>query len=251
MVEHLQINLIWLILILGFALIGTIIAFLYYIFVQKPEIQRETQINTKKLLDFLHDPTITRIEVEKIAKTLGIEEFTVRDLLLDFARTESLPGLVVFPDLYYNFQYCKNVIQSLAEKHQTTELPLKLIAKALNTTKKNVDKILFELITKQELYGKIDTEKDVLILEPTKAVVSHPNCPFCGKEISSSSDKCSECGVTLDKCGVCNLVIGNDESTKCPFCGQPAHTDHLLEWLKLKGTCPHCKHRLTEELLEK
>ncbi|MEM3585844.1 MAG: hypothetical protein QXO71_00860 [Candidatus Jordarchaeaceae archaeon] len=45
----------------------------------------------------------------------------------------------------------------------------------------------------------------------------------------------------LSRCTVCNLEI-KEENRKvhCPFCGLPAHRDHLLEWLKIKGFCPNC-----------
>lgn len=44
-----------------------------------------------------------------------------------------------------------------------------------------------------------------------------------------------------EKCTVCNLKIKvEDRKVYCPFCGLPAHRDHLLEWLKIKGFCPNC-----------
>jgi uncharacterized paraquat-inducible protein A len=36
----------------------------------------------------------------------------------------------------------------------------------------------------------------------------------------------------------------------CPHCKVVAHAAHLQEWVKTRGTCPHCKTRLTMEALE-
>ncbi|MHA1237751.1 MAG: hypothetical protein ACTSSJ_00655 [Candidatus Odinarchaeia archaeon] len=47
------------------------------------------------------------------------------------------------------------------------------------------------------------------------------------------------------KCIVCMLPI--EEGQKkifCPYCGTPAHREHFLEWIKIKGFCPMCKRKI-------
>ena len=42
-------------------------------------------------------------------------------------------------------------------------------------------------------------------------------------------------------CMVCQLPIHiTEEILKCPRCITLAHTSHLLEWIKVKGSCPNC-----------
>lgn len=244
-----QPNLFVVLVVLGIALIGTIITLLYYIFVQKPEIKREMKAHRKKLINFLQNTTITQTEVEKIAKTLEIEEFTVRDILLDLAREGKLQGILVFPDLYYNFEYCHDAISSIAESQSSDEIPLKLLVKEFNTTKHNLQKILIELITNQRIRGFLDLKKEIFILQKDHLEQKKLTCPFCDAGITPSIDVCPDCSAQFKKCGVCNLTIGNEKFINCPFCGAPSHVDHLLEWLKINAKCPVCKHKLHQELL--
>ena len=52
----------------------------------------------------------------------------------------------------------------------------------------------------------------------------------------------------VDRCIVCNLSIKKEERiAHCPSCGHPAHRDHLLEWIKIKGICPFCKRKITAD----
>ena len=56
-----------------------------------------------------------------------------------------------------------------------------------------------------------------------------------------------------EKCIVCGLPIKEEEKDQtfyCPHCKNPAHKSHLLEWIKLKGTCPMCKKKLIRSDLD-
>ncbi|MHA1377770.1 MAG: zinc finger domain-containing protein [Candidatus Helarchaeota archaeon] len=51
-----------------------------------------------------------------------------------------------------------------------------------------------------------------------------------------------------EKCMVCGLPIKEEqehEKVYCPHCLNAAHKNHLLEWIKLKGTCPLCLKKLS------
>ncbi|MHA1409104.1 MAG: hypothetical protein ACTSQY_02075 [Candidatus Odinarchaeia archaeon] len=49
----------------------------------------------------------------------------------------------------------------------------------------------------------------------------------------------------LLKCMVCKTPIKNtQQKIFCPYCGNPAHKSHLLEWLKIKSVCPICGRKL-------
>lgn len=52
--------------------------------------------------------------------------------------------------------------------------------------------------------------------------------------------------VSKAKCAVCgkNIEIF-DEVSGCPICGTKAHKDHLIEWVKMKKTCPVCKKNIS------
>jgi len=79
-------------------------------------------------------------------------------------------------------------------------------------------------------------------------------CYHCGAQVPSGREPsdilCRTCQELLFTCSVCLLNI--DQGTPillCPHCNSPAHPDHLREWLKIKNTCPYCKHKITEDKL--
>ncbi len=51
--------------------------------------------------------------------------------------------------------------------------------------------------------------------------------------------------VSKTKCSVCgkNIEIF-DELTGCPICEAKAHKDHLIDWVRMKHSCPVCKKAL-------
>jgi hypothetical protein len=53
-------------------------------------------------------------------------------------------------------------------------------------------------------------------------------------------------------CMVCNGTIQpNEAALQCPNCEGNAHRTHFLEYLKVKGTCPHCEIQLdARDLIE-
>jgi len=59
-----------------------------------------------------------------------------------------------------------------------------------------------------------------------------------------------EWSISIGRCMVCKFdVKDTEEATWCPRCGTIAHTDHFLEWLHVKHSCPVCKEHLNEEHL--
>ncbi len=47
-------------------------------------------------------------------------------------------------------------------------------------------------------------------------------CPYCeGELFVASSPLCSACGVALNYCVKCRMVVLDKEATKCPKCGEP------------------------------
>ena len=107
-------------------------------------------------------------------------------------------------------------------------------------------------------------------------------CPYCTHELeynvkilnlSESHFYCENCGILnlppaysgatepatpsyyrekgkiIGNCIVCNLSITEfEEQLICPFCFSLAHETHLLEWVKIKGYCPHCNAPLNNNL---
>lgn len=55
------------------------------------------------------------------------------------------------------------------------------------------------------------------------------------KVSTASKTKCSVCGK--------NIEIF-DEVTGCPICEAKAHKEHLIDWVRMKHTCPVCKKSL-------
>ena len=51
--------------------------------------------------------------------------------------------------------------------------------------------------------------------------------------------------VSRVKCSVCMKAIEIfDNVQQCPICEAKAHTEHLKEWIRAKGSCPKCKKPL-------
>jgi rubrerythrin len=66
-----------------------------------------------------------------------------------------------------------------------------------------------------------NTEKAILDLKKEKI-----------KILTSAKSKCSVCGKKIE-------IF--DDIAGCPICGAKAHKNHILEWIKMKNTCPACK----------
>jgi len=77
-------------------------------------------------------------------------------------------------------------------------------------------------------------------------------CPKCEATIHAEETVCPHCGSSRPICSVCHHTIEYGESVlSCPHCDARAHRVHILEYLKVKGTCPNCQEDLDEyELIE-
>lgn len=80
----------------------------------------------------------------------------------------------------------------------------------------------------------------------------HQNCFWCGNLLRKHGEFCSDCGKKILRCIVCKLPISfGDEIGKCSLCESKGHFAHLFEWVKTKGTCPHCLQRIpTQAIIE-
>jgi hypothetical protein len=104
--------------------------------------------------------------------------------------------------------------------------------------------------------------------ERLSSVGSAVTCPECGAPVRyPGAEYCFNCGANLrwnlhrasaqtaqgkariqsGICSVCGLKIGESEETlRCPYCGNAAHRDHMLEWIHVKDFCPICGRHLNE-----
>jgi hypothetical protein len=72
-------------------------------------------------------------------------------------------------------------------------------------------------------------------------------CPECEATIHAEETVCPHCGSSRPICSVCHHTIEYGESVlSCPHCKAKAHRVHILEYLKVKGTCPNCQADLDE-----
>lgn len=78
-------------------------------------------------------------------------------------------------------------------------------------------------------------------------------CPHCEATILAEATVCPHCGSPRPTCMVCLLPIEfADAVLVCPHCEGQAHRVHILEYLKVKGSCPNCQADLDEfELIPK
>ena len=71
-------------------------------------------------------------------------------------------------------------------------------------------------------------------------------CLYCNSEIPKDANFCIFCGRARTRCSVCNTnIVPGDSIVGCPHCGAQGHRDHFLEWIKIRGTCPNCKEKLS------
>lgn len=125
--------------------------------------------------------------------------------------------------------------------------------------------LAFNVSALERLYWRLDNlERDVIDQaleqfrkEQLKEIPAEQvdTCHQCGTPIETPTEKgelyCITCQELLLTCSVCLLNINYNESIlTCPHCDSPAHRDHLREWLKIKNTCPYCKQKISEEVLE-
>jgi hypothetical protein len=75
-------------------------------------------------------------------------------------------------------------------------------------------------------------------------------CFSCGEERTNVNEPCSNCEIDTVQCSVCKLPISfGSDYLECYHCQNVAHREHLLEWVKVKGTCPICQQKLTVDKL--
>ncbi|MBK5113389.1 MAG: hypothetical protein KGD59_11905 [Candidatus Heimdallarchaeota archaeon] len=75
-------------------------------------------------------------------------------------------------------------------------------------------------------------------------------CYSCGEERTNINEICPNCGIDTVLCSVCKLPISfGSEHLECYHCQNVAHREHLLEWVKVKGTCPVCQQKLITDKL--
>lgn len=87
---------------------------------------------------------------------------------------------------------------------------------------------------------------EVKSIPKTRRTTNTPEkrCFICGTPFLSGNF-CSNCGKEHLACPICRKpVLYGENVLECTFCGIEAHAPHLLEWLRIKGTCPNCREKL-------
>ncbi len=79
-------------------------------------------------------------------------------------------------------------------------------------------------------------------------------CLFCKNKIEKTDDQglgvCSNCGKQSPHCEICKNPMTSDQPLlQAEACEHIYHEEHILEWLKIKGTCPVCKVKINEKTL--
>ena len=67
-----------------------------------------------------------------------------------------------------------------------------------------------------------------------------------GSQVNSATTSPTTESNLEESCAVCRTKISDVRIlVRCPECGSPAHYPHLAEWLKIRGSCPVCKKKIT------
>jgi len=98
-----------------------------------------------------------------------------------------------------------------------------------------------------------ETEKKKII-EKTTAEKTRAFCLFCEAELPEVQDEgplvCLNCGKKALYCEICkNILLAGQKAVQISTCKHVFHKNHIVEWIKAKGTCPICKAKTNEEYL--
>ncbi len=119
-------------------------------------------------------------------------------------------------------------------------------------TKKLAEKMIVAPVSSTTSHSSISGETIKLTKTPLEVT-----CLECGginivkPTMLGSTTKCQYCGSKLPKCEICSdFITSEDTMATCPYCHHVFHEDHVLEWIKIKGSCPVCKQNLSWEDIE-
>lgn len=133
-----------------------------------------------------------------------------------------------------NFMQYRDQINSILDKYYVMaqpaygyKVPLKDLSQSMEMAPDELEDLFVNLISFNFISGEIDPVTKVIVLAPRV-------------------QKMAEQMPKQLRCMVCNLLINpsHEEVVHCPYCNQPAHQIHLIEWIKIKGKCPNCKREI-------
>ncbi|MFX0092085.1 MAG: hypothetical protein ACFFBD_10020, partial [Candidatus Hodarchaeota archaeon] len=88
--------------------------------------------------------------------------------------------------------------------------------------------------------ARLDTSAKDTFLRRAKQIQEASGHPISQFSIEKELKK------DLGFCSVCKMKITDSEDHYiCPHCSSPAHYSHLAEWLKIRGTCPVCRKKIS------
>ncbi|OLS27341.1 MAG: hypothetical protein HeimC2_11780 [Candidatus Heimdallarchaeota archaeon LC_2] len=191
--------------------------------------------------------TISEVKVERIEEIRAEEVQKVETV-------DKVEGSVTL-ELDTQIHHARTKVkQILLEITPNVPISLRRIAEVTNVTEKSLETYLTDLTKvnpqagsyfplEQVFIKKVETVSQVLDPRPSIA----KTCMSCGA--IAKRFPCEICSEGT-QCTTCKLNIGQGEdSLHCPYCKQPSHSKHLLEWLKIKGECPNCREKLNPDEL--
>ncbi|MHA1341838.1 MAG: hypothetical protein ACTSR3_08490 [Candidatus Helarchaeota archaeon] len=169
-------------------------------------------------------------------------------LIMNVANVLTISKSVLYDELTRLKQSIINVANQISKEYKTNNIPLGDLAPRVGLSLVVVLLLVEEMLLNKEINGHYDSVGDILSLESDVF-----SCYNCGAQISKDDIKCSSCGMEFPKCMICRITI-RTAPVKCPKCGNSAHREHMLEWLKMsldkkkgKGMCPICQNYLSPE----
>jgi len=98
--------------------------------------------------------------------------------------------------------------------------------------------------------GSINSKRKTIPKTPKQTLKHENRCFMCGTSVSGGKF-CPNCGVEHQICPICRKPVWYGEKIlECPFCKMIAHAPHLLEWLRVRGTCPNCRKKLKPQMAD-
>ncbi|MHA1377582.1 MAG: hypothetical protein ACTSRG_04265 [Candidatus Helarchaeota archaeon] len=169
-------------------------------------------------------------------------------LIMNVANVLTLCKQELYEEISNLKQKIIDVANQISNEYKTNNIPLGDLAPRVGLSLVVVLLLVDEMLLNKEINGHYDSVGDILSLESDVFT-----CYNCGAQISKDDEKCANCGMEFPKCVICRLLI-RTSPVKCPKCGNAAHREHMLEWLKMsydkkkgKGMCPICQNYLSPE----
>jgi len=134
----------------------------------------------------------------------------------------------------------QQIIRSI-EQSSSPEVVLSELAREVELNRRDLLMNLFDIIANGLYEGKIEKDK---FIRTSRLLTKYDSgyCLYCSESLDADDRICQNCGEMIPLCGVCKgRLNSNEQLLACPKCKNLSHSNHIKQWLQIKGQCPFCR----------